>query len=143
MIQYINPASNNLLSDSQNTICSRVMDLFEEGKQRISVILQASFPSINITGDAWTLPNYPGVFGIVSHFKFEDESLWGLFLSLSEQERLYPENNQARFVLNKLVCYNICNQFGHFVIGYSSTNDKLRGFISVDLKEEKISYNAS
>ena len=59
-------------------------DLFEEGKQRISVILQASFSSIHITCDAGTLPNHFHVKVIVGHLPSEDESLRELLLSLSE-----------------------------------------------------------
>ena len=51
MLQYINPAANNLLPNSHNIIRSRVMDLFTEDKRRVS-IMHASGSSLLYTYSA-------------------------------------------------------------------------------------------
>ncbi len=50
--QYINPAANNALPNSHNTIQSRVMELYSEEKRRVSFMFQAALSSIHITCDA-------------------------------------------------------------------------------------------
>lgn len=51
ILQYINPAANNVLFSSHNTIRSWVMNLYSEGKRRIFFMLQAGISSIHITCD--------------------------------------------------------------------------------------------
>lgn len=70
LLEYINLEANEALPNSHNTIRSRVMELNQEGKHRVALILQAGLSSIHITCDAWTTPNDIGVWGIVSHFTF-------------------------------------------------------------------------
>ena len=59
MLQYINPAANNLLPNSHNIIRSRVMDLFTEDKRRVSIRLQAALFSIHIRQISPDYPNTP------------------------------------------------------------------------------------
>ncbi len=60
LLQYINPAANNALPNSHNTIQSRVMELYAEGKRRVFFMIQTALSSIHITCDAWTTPNHLG-----------------------------------------------------------------------------------
>lgn len=142
MLQYINPVANSLLPNSHNTIPSRVMDLFTEGKRWISLMLQSALSSIHITCDAWTTPNQLGAWGIVGHFTSEDGSLYDLLLSLSEQEGSHSGYNQAQLILKALTLYNIRNRLGHFVMDNASTNDTIMDYITADLEDEGIAYDA-
>ena len=99
-----------------NTIRSRVMDLFTEGKWRISLMLQSALSSIHITFDAWITPKHLGAWGIVGHFTSEDGSLHDLLLSLTEHEGSHSGYNQAQLFLKTLTSYSIRNRLGHFVI---------------------------
>ncbi len=71
-LRYINPAANNALTNSHNTIQSRVMELYTYGKRRVSFMLQAALSSIHITCDAWTISNHLGALDVVSHFTSEE-----------------------------------------------------------------------
>ena len=142
LLEYINPAANTALPNSHNTIRSRVMELYQEGKQRVASILQAALSSIHITCDAWTTPNHIGAWGIVGHFTSEEGVLCDLLLSLSEQQGSHSGFNQAQMVLNTLTVYNIRNRLGHFVMDNATTNDALMDHISADLETEGIVYDA-
>ena len=98
------------------------MELYAEGKRRVSFMLQAALSSIHITCDAWTIPNHLGAWGVVSHFTSEEGLLRELLLSLSEQEGSYSGQNQARLVLKTLTSYKIRNRLGHFVMDNAATN---------------------
>ncbi len=102
LLQYINPAANNALPNSHNTIQSRLMELYAKGKWRVSFILQAALSSIHITCDAWTTPNQLGACGVVSNFSSEEGLLQELLLLRSEQEGSHSGQNQARLVLKIL-----------------------------------------
>lgn len=142
LLEYVNPAANKALPNSHNTIRSRVMELYQEGKHRVALILQAALSSIHITCDAWTTPNHIGAWGIVSHFTSEEGILCELLLSLSEQQDSHSGFNQAQTVLNTLTSYNIRNRLGYFVLNNAYTNDALMEHISADLESEAIIYNA-
>ena len=142
LLEYINPAANKALPNSHNTIRSRVMELYQEGKQRVALILQAALSSIHITCDDWTTPDHIGAWGIVSHFTSEEGVLCELLLSLSEQQGSHSGFNQAQTVLNTLTSYNIRNRLGYFVLDNACTNDALMEHISADLESEAIEYNA-
>ncbi len=92
------------------------MELYAEGKRRVSFMLQAALSSIHITCDGWTTPNLLGAWGVVSHFTSEEGLLRELLLSLSEQEGSHSGQNQARLVLKTLTSYKIRNRLGHFVL---------------------------
>ena len=117
------------------------MELYEEGKRRVSFMLQAALSSIHITCDAWTTPNHLGAWGVVSHFTSEERLLRELLLSLSEQEGSHSGQNQARLVLKTLTSYKIRNRLGHFVMDNASTNDTLMEYIAEDLEDEGIAYD--
>lgn len=142
LLDYINSAANTALPNSNNTIRSRVMELYQEGKQRVALILQAALSSIHITCDSWTTPNHIGAWGLVSHFTSEEGVLCELLLSLSEQQGSHSGFNQAQTVLNTLTSYNIRNRLGYFVMDNATTNDSLMEHISADLESEGIVYNA-
>lgn len=142
LLEYINPAANTALPDSHNTIRSRVMELFQEGKQRVALVLQAALSSIHISCEAWTIPNHIGAWGIVGHFTSKEGVLCELLLSLSEQQGSLPGFNQALTVLHTLTSYNISNRLGHFVLDNATTNDALMKHISADLESEGIAYDA-
>ncbi len=93
LLQYINPAANNALTNSHNTIQSRVIELYSERKRCVSFMLQAALSLIHITCDAWTTPNHLGEWGVVSHFTSEQRFLQELLLLLSEQEESHSEQN--------------------------------------------------
>ena len=117
------------------------MELYAEGKRRVSFMLQAALSSIHITCDAWTTPNHLGAWGVVSHFTSEERLLRELLLSLSEQEGSHSGQNQARLVLKTLTSYKIRNRLGHFVMDNASTNDTLMEYIAEDLEDEGIAYD--
>lgn len=142
LLEYINSAANTALPNSNNTIRSRVMELYQEGKQRVALILQAALSSVHITCDSWTTPNHIGAWGLVSHFTSEEGVLCELLLSLSEQQGSHSGFNQAQTVLNTLTSYNIRNRLGYFVMDNATTNDALMEHISADLESEGIVYNA-
>ncbi len=142
LLQYINRAANNALPNSHNTIQSRVMELYAEGKQLVSFILQAALLSIYITCDAWTIPNRLGAWGLVSHFTSEERLLRELLLSLFKQQGSHSGQNQARLVLKTLTSYKIRNRLGHFVMDNASTNDTLMEYIAEDLTDERIAYDS-
>lgn len=142
LLEYINPAANTALPTSPNIIRSRVMELYQEGKQRVALVLQAALSSIHITCDAWTSPNHVGTWGIVSHFTSEEGALYEVLLSVSEQQGSHSGFDQAQTVLNTLTSYNIRNRLGYFVVDNATTNDALMERISADLESEGIVYNA-
>ncbi len=141
LLQYINPAANNALPYSQNKIQFRVMELYVEGKRRVSFMLQPALSSIHITCDAWTTPNHLVALDVVSHFTSEKVLLRELLLSLSEQEGSHSGQNQARLVLKTLTSYKIRNRLGHFVMNDASTNDTLMEYIAENLEDEGIAYD--
>ncbi len=93
LLRNINPAANNALPNSHNTIQSRVMELYAEGKRRVSFMLQGALSSIHITCDAWTISNHLGALDVVSHFTSKEELLRELLLLLSEQEGSHSGQN--------------------------------------------------
>ncbi len=142
LLQYINPAANNALPNSHNKIQSRVMELYTEGKRRVSFILQAALSSIHITCDVWTTANHLNAWSVVSHFTSEEGLLRELLLSLSEQEGSHSGQNQARLVLKSPTSYKIQNRLGYFVMDNTSTNDTLMEYIEEDLEDERIAYDS-
>lgn len=65
-----------------------------------------------------------------------------LLLLLSKQKESYSSCNQVQHVLKTFTLYNIRNCLGHLVINNASINNMLINYISTNLKNKNIAYNA-
>lgn len=140
--EYVNPAANHLLPDAANTIKQRIFVLFEEGKQRVQLLLCQAISSIHIICDRWTSPNNFGILATVAHFTNKTEVLQTLLLAIIELEGMHTGVNQGNEILDVLNSYQIQNKLDYFVLDNVNSNDTLVDVVVNNLQAEGISYNA-
>lgn len=143
LLEYINPGANTTLPDSARTIKMRIFALFEEGKQRIQLILRQAISSIHITCDGWTSPNNLGVLAVLAHFTDKRGVLQNLLLAMKELEGMHTGVNQGNEILGVLDSYQIRNKLGYFVLDNVNSNDTLVDTVANSLQGEGIYYNSS
>ena len=110
-LEYINPATNRLLPDSDSTIKINAEDLFDEGKERLRHILATALSDIHLTCDIWTSPNHLGLLAVIGHFTSEKGELHAVTLALKELEGECTGENQAAVVLDVLNDYGIATNW--------------------------------
>ena len=141
-MEYINPAANELLPRSHNTIKARVLTLFDEGKKRIQHILQSALSDIHFTCDLWTSPNYLGLLGITAHFTAEDATLKTLTLGMREVQGHHSGENLALLVEGIIEDFLIGNRIGYFMMDNATTNDKFMRTLAQWFHESGQPYDA-
>ena len=83
-LEYINPAANDLLPDSDTTIKRHAQSLFAEGKQRLRHLLATAVSDIHLSCDMWTSPNNIALLAVVAHFTSEKRELHVATLTLKD-----------------------------------------------------------
>lgn len=139
---YVNPAANELLPSSHNTIRAKFLHLFQEGKTRVQYLLQLAISDVHITCDLWTSPNHLGILGVTAHFTNEDSKLQTLALAMKKVQGAHTGKNQASIITDMVSDYNITTCLGYFMMDNASSNDTLIGAVAQYLNDVGISYDA-
>ena len=140
-LEYINPATNRMLPNSDSTIKSHAEDLFNEGKKRLRHILATALSDIHLTYDIWTSPNHLRLLAIIRHFTSEKGELHTITLALKELEGEHSGENQATIILDMLNDYKIRNKLGYMVIDNIESNNTLITAVATSLNDKGVSYN--
>ena len=141
-LEYINPAANRMLPDSDQTVKVHAEGLFAEGKQRLRHMLATALSDIHITCDMWTSPNNLGLLAVVGHFTSEKSKLYPITLGLVELRGGHSGQNQAVAILDILDDYEIRNKLGYLVMDNASSNDTLIKVIANTLGDQGVQYDA-
>ena len=141
-LEYVNPAANRMLPDSDSTLKIHAEDLFAEEKERLRYILATALSDIHLICDIWTSTNYLGLLAVVAHFTSEKGELHTITLALKELQGEHSGENQAAIVLDILNDYEIRNKLGYMVMDNAHSNDSLITAIAASLSDEGVLYNA-
>ena len=140
-LEFINPAANQLLPRSPETITQHAWALREEGKQRLRHILASAISDIHITCDMWSSPNHLGLLPVVAHFTSWKLQLQNVTLALVEIEGKYSGSNQSSAVLKVLDDFGIRSKLGYFMMDNVNANEDLVLHVASVLTADGIQYN--
>ena len=140
-LDYINPAANDVLPRSHNTIRARVITLYEEGKDRVRHILQSAISDIHLTRDLWTSPNHLGLLGITAHFTNEEQQLQALTIGLKEIQGAHSGENQASILLDILEDFKIKARLGYLMLDNAHSNDTCVEVLAQNLNGEGTAFD--
>ena len=141
LLEYINPAANQMLPRSHTTITTHARQLFLEGKIRMRHILATAISDIHITCDMWTSPNHLGMLAVVAHFTSDKLVLHTVTLSLREIQGDHSGYNQGTVVLDVLRDFGFLGKLGYFVMDNAGNNDTLIETVSAALLKEGVIYD--
>ena len=141
-LEFLNPAANQLLPRSSDTMTIHATTLHAEGKQRLRHILASALSDIHITCDMWSSPNHLGLLAVVAHFTDEHLKLQTVTLGLIEINGKHSSSNQATAVLKMLDDFCIRSKLGYFIMDNIGSNNNLVQEVANVLQADGIQYNA-
>lgn len=142
-LQYISPATNDLLPESDTTIHQDMLGCYIQLKSETKQRLQSALSPIHITCDLWTSSNRLGLMGVVAHFVDEDGILRNLTIALREIEGSHSGENMAKILWDVLSEYQILTKLGYFTMDNASNNDAMLSALERRLQEEGIEWDST
>lgn len=124
IFEYLNPAVETTQANlSHDTIRKRIVSLFQDHKETVREMLQASPGQIHISFDGWTSRNHHAMYGIVAHFLDEDYQPQKVVLSMPKLATRHTGQNIAAQITEILKEFNLAEKIGYFNIDNASNND--------------------
>ncbi|KAG9375775.1 hypothetical protein A1F94_013519 [Pyrenophora tritici-repentis] len=142
-LQYISPATNDLLPESDTTIRQDMLSCYMQLKSETKQRLQSALSPIHITYDLWTSSNRLGLMGVVAYFVDEDGVLRNLTIALREIEGSHSGENMAKILWDVLSEYQILTKLGYFTMDNASNNDAMLLALECRLQEEGIEWDST
>src|SRR6266516_900002 len=136
LILSANPAIEDLLISSPNTIAAHIRRSYSYFREGIKEKLQKAKSRIHFSSDMWSSPNRKGFLGVTSQWVDEAYTLQKALLGMPEVQFDHSGANQSRHLLNLIRWYEIYDNLGYFVGDNASSNDTCMRALSKDLQDE-------
>lgn len=136
LLEYLNPAANDLLPRSHSTIRSEVTLSYETKKIIVQQALRESVSKIHLNIDCWTSPNNLPILGVVGHFVHRTEGLQHLVLTLEELHGLHSGANLSDVLLKVVEDFGFLDNLGYITTDNAGNNDTMITGFSGLLKDK-------
>jgi hypothetical protein len=141
LLQYCNPAANQLLPRCSSTIKANLERSYVNKKAAIKQELQSSLSSIHLAPDGWSSPNGLGLLGVVAHFVSAEYGLQHLTLGIKEILGEHGGENMGEMLYKLAEDYGITSKVGYLMMDNAHPNNTMIRELGRRLNEREINYN--
>lgn len=135
MLYYLNPAVEEWLPNSHNTIHKWVVRQYEAEKLVVRKAIHSAITNIHLTVDLWTSPNTLSILGIIAHYITTSGVLVQSVLAMIEVDGGHSGDNQASVLMDVIEDYDIAPKIGYLVMDNAFNNDTLVEHLEQQLLE--------